>query len=314
MQSLWSLLGIDQRHAPWRERLLSGLGGLIGILAILFISRAAVGEGAGLIVASMGASAVLLFAVPHGPLSQPWQLVAGHLISAVIGITCAQWVHDPFIAGPLAVGLAISAMRILRCIHPPGGATALSAVIGGPQVLALGYDYLLTPVLLNVAVILTVAVLFNYPFVWRRYPAALHTIKSGETVPVTPPTVSHADLVYALSEMDTFMDVSEQDLIRIYDLATRHSQESKVLPQSIEPGQFYSNGRYGSDWQVREVLAVEPAGSEGRQVVSFRVIAGHGRRQTGKCGLLEFTRWAGYAVERNENSWQRVNGETPSLG
>jgi len=121
----------------------------------------------------MGASAVLLFAVPHGPLSQPWPVLGGHFVSALVGVACTKAIAQPMLAAPVAVGLAIGSMHYLRCIHPPGGATALSAVVGGEPVHQLGFHFVLTPVLWNAAVILLVALLFNYPFTWRRYPLAL---------------------------------------------------------------------------------------------------------------------------------------------
>ena len=85
------------------------------------------------IVPSMGASAVLLFAVPHSALGQLWNVIGGHLISAAIGVACYQWLPSNGIAAGASVGLAIGAMYYTRCIHPPGGATALAAVIGGPK-------------------------------------------------------------------------------------------------------------------------------------------------------------------------------------
>ena len=306
-QRIRHLVGLDARHSPLRDRLASGLGGLVAIVAILFVSRSFVDEGAALIVASMGASAVLLFAVPHGPLSQPWQLVVGHLVSAVIGVACARWLGPGPAAAGLAVGAAILAMRLTHSIHPPGGATALSAVLGGPAVIELGFQYVVTPVLLNVAVILAVGVVFNYPLRWRRYPAAL--------APERPPAERHpgailnqADLVYALSEMDTFVDVSEHDLQRIFELAVHHASEPPSAIGAPAVGHCYSNGRYGADWQVREVLEIRPVGDDGRQVVTFRIVAGAGRRQTGRTGLLAFRRWARHEVVRNENSWLRPDG------
>ncbi|MFX8373896.1 HPP family protein, partial [Acinetobacter baumannii] len=80
---------------------------------------------------SMGASAVLLYAVPHGALSQPWAVLAGHAVSAVAGVAAARNISDPALAAAVAVGTAILAMHYLRAIHPPGGATALTAVVGG---------------------------------------------------------------------------------------------------------------------------------------------------------------------------------------
>jgi CBS-domain-containing membrane protein len=155
------------------EKWLSAAGGLTGLAGVILISEAQLGlVGAAGLVASMGASAVLLFAVPHGPLSQPWPVFGGHLVSAIVGVACAQMVLPPAMAACLAVALAIAAMHYLRCIHPPGGATALSAVVGGDVVHQLGFQFVLTPVLLNATTILLVALLFNYPFPWRRYPTA----------------------------------------------------------------------------------------------------------------------------------------------
>ena len=108
--------------------------GLLGIALVYWTSALLAPGGAStLVVASMGASAVLLFAVPHGPLSQPWALIGGHMVSAFIGVSCATLVPDTITAAALAVGLAIGAMHLLRCIHPPGGATALAAVVSGPS-------------------------------------------------------------------------------------------------------------------------------------------------------------------------------------
>jgi CBS domain-containing membrane protein len=156
------------------EKWLSAAGGLAGLTGVMLISQAHLGSAASVgLVASMGASAVLLFAVPHGPLSQPWPVFGGHLVSAIVGVACTRAIAEPALAAPVAVAVAIGAMHYLHCIHPPGGATALSAVIGGDTVHQLGFHYVLTPVLWNATVILLVALVFNYPFRWRRYPIAL---------------------------------------------------------------------------------------------------------------------------------------------
>lgn len=171
---LLALLGLQAHKTGHLEKLLAVVGGFCGILVVLLISRHYLGvEGAAWIAASMGASAVLVFAVPHGALSQPWPLVGGHVLSALMGVSCAWLIPDPMIAAASAVALAILSMQYLRCIHPPGGATALAAVVGGEGIQALGFLYVITPVLVNVLVLLLMAVLFNYPFPWRRYPTAL---------------------------------------------------------------------------------------------------------------------------------------------
>jgi CBS-domain-containing membrane protein len=165
--------GIRQEDVTHAEKWLSTVGGLAGILCALLISESQLGlVGSAGIIASMGASAVLLFAVPHGPLSQPWPVFGGHLVSAMVGVFCVKLIAAPMLSAAAAVALAIGAMHVFRCIHPPGGATALSAVVGGDAVHQLGFQFVVTPVMLNAVTILIVAVLFNAPFAWRRYPAA----------------------------------------------------------------------------------------------------------------------------------------------
>lgn len=173
-----------------------------------------------MLIASMGASAVLLFAVPHGQLSQPWPVLMGHGVAALIGVTCAQRISNAEIAGALAVGLTITAMHVGKFIHPPGGATALTAVIGGPTTRALGYTFLWRPVMLNALVIVAVGIAFNALFPWRRYPAHLVRRKAqpagrGEETPLT-----HEEIRRAVRSLDSFLDITEDDVIALHGLLT----------------------------------------------------------------------------------------------
>jgi CBS-domain-containing membrane protein len=142
------------------------------------------------------------------------------------------YIPEIYLAAALAVGLSIGAMHYLRCLHPPGGATALVAVLGGESIHQLGYTFLLSPVLFNALVILVVAVLLNLPFSWRRYPRGLSLpIITGEETPagtIAPQpaaSLSHSDLVYAMSQLNSFIDINEEDLIRIYTLALHHHHQ-----------------------------------------------------------------------------------------
>ena len=228
--TLLHYLGIDLAPNTHHERIISAVGGSIGIFLVVIVSKWFVGvEALIYIIPSMGASAVLLFAAPHSPLAQPWNVFGGHLISAAVGVMCAQFIPVVSIAAAAAVGLAIAAMYYARCVHPPGGATALAAVIGGVHIHALGFAYMITPVLVNTVTILVVAVLFNYLFKWRRYPSYL-TLKDRKSTSATDTygPINHADLVYALSEIDSFIDVTEEDLLRIYQLATGRDAGTKV--------------------------------------------------------------------------------------
>jgi CBS-domain-containing membrane protein len=304
-----ALLGIEGGVASHREKIVSALGGVLAIFGILVVSQFFVGGGGSpLIVASMGASTVLLFAVPHGPLSQPWPLFGGHLVSALIGVTCAHYIGNPLLAASLAVGLAVGAMYYLRCIHPPGGATALSCVIGGPAVHALGYGYILTPVLLNVGIIFAIAVLFNYPFPWRRYPAYLGRRMKAKHAPAVEAyrPIEHADFVYALSQLDSFVDVNEEDLLRIYTLATGQARQRHVAVSDIRLGHAYSNGEQGEDWAVREVVDESRSDDPEKDKVIYKVVAGATRRDSGVATRSEFARWAKYEVVRHGKGWKRA--------
>ena len=305
-------LGIDAGRISHKERLVSALGGFLGIGGILLITTHYIHSGhAALIVASMGASAVLLFAVPHGTLSQPWPVFGGHIVSAFIGVTCAQLIPHEITSAALAVGLAIGAMHYLRCIHPPGGATAISAVIGGEAVHELGYSFLLTPVLLNVLVILLIALLFNFLFGWRRYPVYLQNIKRAgqrEQTPEQENAISHEDFVFALSQMDSFIDINEDDLLHIYNLATGQSSRRHMDLASIRLGHYYSNGNYGDTWSVRQVVDESEEGDIGTSVI-YKTVAGRGRRTSGVCSKEEFARWARNEVYRDEENWRKVESK-----
>lgn len=229
-QSPWQqMLGIELNPVSHRERWISAVGGFIGLLAIYFTSHALGGPpSAPLLIFSIGASTILVFAVPHGALSQPWPVFGGHLVAALVGVACARLVPNAALAAAMAVGLSILAMHYLRCIHPPGGATALVAVLGGPSVQALGFGFVLAPVLLNVLVLLAAGVAFNAFFPWRRYPAFLARRAAAQEPVPGYAAISHEDFVFALTQMDSFIDVSEEDLLRIYSLATGRHHEMKA--------------------------------------------------------------------------------------
>lgn len=217
------------QNASHVEKLISGFGGFVSIFVVYLITTLfeQALEAQLLFVASMGASAVLLYATPHGPLSQPWNVIGGHVVSAFCGVLAHTLVSNQILAGAVGVGLAITAMYYLRCLHPPGGATALVAVIGGASVDSFGFLYMFFPVGLSAVLMVLVAIAYNYPFAWRRYPESIAEIPAkSKNLPEAEksiPDISHADLVYALGEYDGYVDISEQDLLQIYQLAAKKS-------------------------------------------------------------------------------------------
>jgi CBS domain-containing membrane protein len=195
----------------WTERLRAGVGALFGIALTGGVAHLLPGDAFAipLLIAPMGASAVLLFGVPASPLAQPWSIIGGNLISAIVGVTCARLVHDPVDAAALGVGLAICAMFALRCVHPPSGAVALTAVLGGPPIHALGYGFVLAPVALQSVVLLGSAIAFH-ALTRHRYPHGHALPKPLET----PDNASflRADLEAVLARRSELLDVDLDDL------------------------------------------------------------------------------------------------------
>ena len=124
-----------------------------------------------LLIGSFGASAVLLYAAIHSPLAQPRNCLGGHVLSAVIGVFCFQIFGDiVWLAGSLAVSTSIAVMLLTNTLHPPGGATALIAVIGSPTIHDLGYFYAVVPVAVGAVILLLVALIVNNAAPNRKYP------------------------------------------------------------------------------------------------------------------------------------------------
>lgn len=161
------------QRAPLHEIFWSTLGSFLGILSIYFVGHL---QGFQLqdnifLVGSFGASAVLVYGIPASPFAQPRNLVLGHMISAFVGVSCAILIKEnTAIAAATAVSVAIMLMHLTRSLHPPGGATALIAIIGGSKIHELGYVYVLTPIGLGALLLLLVALLVNNISPHRRYP------------------------------------------------------------------------------------------------------------------------------------------------
>jgi len=297
---LLRFFGVEIETISAAEKLVSTLGGFLGIFLVAFVSYRFTGaSGAALIVPSMGASAVLLFAVPHGRLSQPWSLFGGHLVSAVIGVTCYMYVPEPFLAAGLAVGLAIGAMHLLSCIHPPGGATALAAVIGGPAIHTLGYDYVLTPIFLNSMVIFLVAFVFNSIFPWRRYPASIMRFTDAPAQGGAARLIDKRHIEQALTDMDLIVDLTTDDLQRLFALTLEHAGKPKMSPGQIRLGGYYTNGKHGAEWSVRHIIDESRSTDPGKDMVIYRVVEGQGLRSADSCTRADFAQWAAREVFPN---------------
>lgn len=155
-----------------REILWSWIGAFLGIAAVAWVNQLFFqGTDLSLLIGSFGASAVLIYGAVRSPLAQPRNLVGGHMLSAVVGVICWKLLHQyPWLAESMAVATAIAVMHYTRTLHPPGGATALIAVIGSDEIHKLGFMYVLVPATLGPLIMLAVALLVNNLTKSRRYP------------------------------------------------------------------------------------------------------------------------------------------------
>jgi CBS domain-containing membrane protein len=209
------------------EQLRASCGACIGITLAACLSALSMGQPGAtpLLIAPMGASAVLLFALPASPLAQPWSILAGNLLAAFVGVTAALLISSPLIAAAVAAGVATGLMAVMRCTHPPSGAVALTAVLGGPAVHAAGYHFLLVPVLLN-SVLLTLAAVAYNNLTGVSYPHKAHA-PAHPHPPTRPLTITEADFDAVLADYGEALDIGREDLQRIYEELAGRAEERR---------------------------------------------------------------------------------------
>jgi CBS domain-containing membrane protein len=207
---------------PLNEKIRSSFAAFTGILLLGFVLRYLPGD-AGyhlVIFASMAAAAVLLYAAPHSPMAQPWPLVGGNLVAGFIGWTCSLYIADPVFAAACAVGSAVLVMYLMNCLHPPGGATAMIMVLGAEQFHQHGWQWAASTVLANTLLSLLLALTINKLLPGRHYPSR-HAPRQAAP---RRGELGSEDIEWALTRMDGVIDVSEEDLLNIYRLATEHAR------------------------------------------------------------------------------------------
>ncbi|MES2987963.1 MAG: HPP family protein [Pseudomonadota bacterium] len=208
--------------ANWHERWIAALGALIGIGLTALVSTLIAGDtGAGLLLAApIGASAVLVFGVPSSPLGQPWPVIGGNIVSTLCGVAAAHWLGHGALAAGVAVSSAILGMSALRCLHPPGGGTALLGAIGGPAILAHGYAFALVPMGLNAILLVATGIAFHR-FSGHSYP------HRPAPMPAQPRLLGE-DIDAALADLGETFDVSREDLQALLERAERHAEARKI--------------------------------------------------------------------------------------
>lgn len=214
-----------------RDLARAGIGALFGIAIAAVVGKLTPGGPAALpyIVAPIGASAVLVFAVPASPLAQPYSVFGGNVVSATVGIAAAKLIDDPMWAATVAVAVAIVAMMLLGCLHPPGGACALFAAVGSPAVAHHGFLFPLWPVGVNTAALLAVGVAVNN-LTGRRYPhaPAPPAPAGAERPPLERVGVDTADVAAAMRQLDEGLDIHPSDVVRLVRAAEANAIDRQL--------------------------------------------------------------------------------------
>ncbi len=206
---------------PLVEKFRSATAALIGILVLGWLLHVLPGVGYPFgLLASMAAAAVLLYAVPHSPMAQPWPLLVGNVLSGAIGWWSSILIHDLAVAAACAVGISILVMHLTRSLHPPGAATAIVMVLNASQFQQHGWLWVACMVLVNILLSLLLAVIINNLIHIGRYPVRRH---HAPVKPAVGPTLAEADVEWALQQMEGVTDVSEEDLLEIFRLACEHA-------------------------------------------------------------------------------------------
>jgi CBS domain-containing membrane protein len=291
LKSLWpARLQVDAGER-WRAFLGAGLG----VLFTALLCRGWAGPDLAhhpWLVAPIGASAVLVFAVPASPLAQPWAVIGGNTLSALIGASCAMWIPDPALAGAVAVASAVGLMFWLRCLHPPGGAAALMSALGGVDL-----HFVLFPVLTNCVLLVMAGIAYNR-LTGRRYP---HLQAPDRPASAAGSRFSAADLDAALAHYNQVLDIDRGDLQELL-----HHAESAAYQR-----------RFG-DLRCGDVMSTEPVSvlfgtglEEAWQLMRQRrvkalPVTDRGRHIVGIVTVADFMRHAG--LDRHEGIGGRLRG------
>ena len=260
LKQLLKSLTVDPVNLSIKEKSFSLIACFFVIFIIALLARSIIKDPSyPIIVASMGASAVILFMIPNSPLAQPWPFVGGQMLSAVIGIACALNFDETIVAATYATSGSIFTMLLLRCLHPPGAATALAPVMAGDSITSLGYQFVLMPVGINVLTMLVLAILINRVLMKRNYPVIAElTATTSSTQTYSPKNIgiSETDLEIAIKSSDSFIDVTAVELSKLLARAELRSFErirGDIYCQDIMTTAI-SSVEYGTEvesaWQI----------------------------------------------------------------
>jgi CBS domain-containing membrane protein len=279
--------------APWlpspstasrREQLRAAGGALFGLLLTALIGLYLFPGGSIFLVAPIGASSVLLFALPASPLAQPWSAIGGNVVSGLMGVICMRCFGDvlpvPLLCA-LAASTAIAAMFALRCLHPPGGAVALTAVIGGPAIHAAGFAFPLVTVLADTTLLAVMAILYNN-LTGRRYPHAQQGAHPNphatrDAVPTVRLGFKPEDLDAVLQQYNQVLDISRDDLESLFMQTEQRAYQRRfgIIACADIMSRDIVNAEFGTPleeaWQLMRLhrVAALPVLNRARRVIGI---------------------------------------------
>jgi CBS domain-containing membrane protein len=224
-KKLTAILLPEASSVSWLERIRSVLGVVLGLLAVaaLGLLLASYGNTSPWIVASMGASAFLLFVLPSSPMAQPWAVIGGSCISAFVGVACSQFVHELLLLIPLSVGLAILAMFTLRCLHAPAAALALLIPLNG----LTDFHFVLFPVLGNAVLLVLCAVIYN-SLTGKSYPQRPKSVLDSSPLQKQNRRIEDQEISAVLERYNQVLDISKDDLANLISQVEHGAYQKKL--------------------------------------------------------------------------------------
>ncbi|WP_068323306.1 HPP family protein [Polynucleobacter yangtzensis] len=297
-KKLTAILLPEATSVSWLERIRSVLGVVLGLLAVaaLGLLLASYGNTSPWIVASMGASAFLLFVLPSSPMAQPWAVIGGSCISAFVGVACSQFVHELLLLIPLSVGLAILAMFTLRCLHAPAAALALLIPLNG----LTDFHFVLFPVLGNAVLLVLCAVIYN-SLTGKPYPQRPKAALDSSPLQKRNRKIEDQEISAVLERYNQVLDISKDDLANLIS-QVEHGAYQKKLQSMLCKNIMTTDVMYVSmDSPLDQAWNL----LRKRHVKALPVIDG-ARRVLGIITLEDFLKSA--AVDFHQTFGQRIRG------
>jgi len=282
----------------WFERLRSAFGVALGLAIIVGfglwlpnLSNASVW-----IIASIGASAFLVFVLPSSPMAQPWAIVGGNCVCALVALTCAHLVHEVAFLIPLSVGLAILAMFVMRCLHPPAASLALLIPLAG----LMDYQFVIFPVLSNSVLLVLAGVIYN-SLTGKSYPHRPKTIPATSPLQKRDRKIEDLEIDAVLARYNEVLDISKGDLANLISQVEHGAYQKKL--QSMQCKSIMST-------EVQYVNMDSPLDQawkllRNHHVKALPVIDG-ARRVLGIITMEDFIKSA--AIDFDQSFGQRIRG------